>query len=169
MPRANPGMELSVPAAGTGELAIVHPDTGKALVLADATEAELADWKKAVADWHRMAKAAEAHVDAELIRRMDARARWTIKGDGWKLTGSSPKPTVSYRDPAKLRARLLRLADDGLLERDAVDAALPVVPESVSVNVGPLAQLEKLGGRVARAVRDYRSEKPKHNRGVRVS
>jgi hypothetical protein len=164
-----PGTELTVPAAGTGEVAIVHPDTGKTLILAEATEAQLADWKKAIAEWHRMAKTAEAHVDAELIRRMDARASWTIRGDGFKLTGSSPKPSVSYKDPVKLRKRLLKLAEEGLLERAAVDAALPVVPEQVEVRVGPLAQLEKLGGRVARAVRDYRQVRPKHHRGVRVS
>lgn len=160
---------LSGAAAKTGEVTVTFPDSGRRLVLSDASNADLAAWKRSLGEWRRMAAAAERHVDAELVARMDREALWTFRGEGWKLTGSSPKPVVSYRDAEKLRSRLLKLVDEGLITRDAVEAACPVVPARVSVAVGHLAQLEKLGGRVARAVRAYRVERPKRDRSVRAT
>lgn len=153
----------------TGEVVLRNPDTGQAVNLSDATLAQLAAYKVAVAEWVDRASQAQTVVDNEIIARMDKAALWTHRDGGYKLEGQSPNPTTSYKDAAKLRARLQKLVDAGELAQEALDAALPVPEPNVQVKPGPLGNLQKLGGKVGRAVRAHQVQTPKGHRSVKVS
>lgn len=153
----------------TGEIVLHHPFSGESIVLAEADLATLAQWKTDVKEWVEMARAAERQVDREITMRMDRAALWTARQGGFKLEGQSNAPSYSYVDIEELRRKLLAYVEKGEITIEAVEAALPIQPEKVTVRLAGLNNLLKLGGKVERLVRRHRKETPKAERTVKVS
>jgi hypothetical protein len=143
----------------TGELApaiAVVPYTGEAIVLADITDAQLA---QAIDDARLFEqsrlRAFKRELQDEVLRRMDAAAAqgaqgaWTVRDGEWKLTGDSPDRTEYDLD--ELRGVLQSLVHAGLISEDVVDEV--IVPSGWKVAKRPLAQLAKLGGVVKDAIK----------------
>lgn len=127
---------------------IPHPLTGEAIELAAETDT-LAQWVDQLRELERQAKEARDMIGLELLRRMDAKASWTLRAGDFKITAPSPAPKTEW-DVDQLRATLADLRDQGL-DEDAIDAALEVVvtykPRTAGLNA-----LRKLGGEVAERI-----------------
>ena len=97
----------------------------------------------------RQAKEIRDTLGEELVRRMDAKAKWTLNLDGYKVSAPSPAPKVEW-DVTALRSTLAALRDQGI-DEDALDAAMDVVvtykPRTAGLNA-----LKKLGGLVAEQI-----------------
>lgn len=158
--------ELAAP-NDAGELTLIHPDTGRQIALSDATLEELGDFCDAIDEWKSRAYEAVKHAEREVLRRMDRDAKWTLYSDRFKFVGKSPAPHISYKEPVKLRAALLELAEAGLITRDAVDDAVPEKTVT-SIVPGRLVALRKLGGRVAKTIEAFTGERNPTDRSVRV-
>jgi hypothetical protein len=137
------------------ETAVV-PYTGEAIVLADTTDAQLA---QALEDARLFEQSRlrtfKRELQDELLRRMDtaaargAQGAWTIRDGQWKLTGDSPDRT-DY-DLNELRGALQSLVYAGLISEDVLGEV--IVPSGWKVAKRPLAQLAKLGGVVKDAIK----------------
>jgi hypothetical protein len=135
--------------AGTS---IVDPRTGEAVLIHDATLDQLAACREWIRDLEHTTREAKGLIDAEVVRRFDATAKWSATVAGFKLSAPSPAPAVEY-DAQELRGRLEELVADGVLSMDAVDAAVEV-SVSFKPRVAGIKALEKLGGIVAEAIAD---------------
>jgi hypothetical protein len=147
----------------TGQL--VDPDTGEVTDLAgapdvllartlddlDAQRNELTDWRRAVA--------------AEVLRRMDNAARWTIHAGPFKL--HAPSPLAAEYDARPLWDDLQILIAAGRFGQEALDAAIEQVT-TFKPRAAGLKALAKLGPDVAAVIErnTHTVEKP---RGVRVT
>ena len=137
------------------ETAVV-PYTGEAIVLADTTDAQLAQAldDARLFEQSRL-RAFKRELQDELLRRMDAAAArgeqgaWTIRDGDWKLTGDSPDRTDYNID--ELRAVLASLVEAGLIGEHLIREV--IVPSGWKVAKRPLAQLSKLGGVVKDAIK----------------
>lgn len=137
------------------ETAVV-PYTGEAIVLADTTDAQLAQAldDARLFEQSRL-RAFKRELQDELLRRMDAAAArgaqgaWTIRDGEWKLTGDSPDRTEYDLD--ELRGVLQSLVYAGLISEDVLGEV--IVPSGWKVAKRPLAQLAKLGGVVKDAIK----------------
>ena len=127
---------------------IPHPLTGEAIELTADTDM-LAHWVDQLRELERQAKEARDLIGLELLRRMDAKASWTLRAGDFKITAPSPAPKVEW-DVDQLRATLADLRDQGL-DEDAIDAALEVVV-TYKPRASGLNALKKLGGEVAERI-----------------
>lgn len=144
---------------------VPHPQTGEALDLSAPT-GDLAAWVDQIRQIESQAKEAREEIGRELLRRMDAKASWTLREAGFKITGQSPQPKLEWNVDA-LRATLADLRDQGL-DEDAIDAALEVVV-SYRPRAAGLNALKKLGGEVAERVESCATEvEPQRRVSVKV-
>jgi len=142
-----PRPPISVP-EGAGQVSLVHPDSGELLDLATASPAALGDWLDAVRVWEQNARSAKNAVSAELHRRMDLDACYTLRDGDFELRGQSPD-RKTYDE--ELRPALEALVAEGLISQKACDAACePVV--TYKPRARGIAALVKLGGKVAEVV-----------------
>lgn len=132
--------------------ALVQPKTGELLDLKDAPTDALAEWLAAVRDIESEYREAKGVVTRELLERMDREARWTVPlSNGWKLVGDSPAPTEGFDDIPMLLNDLRELAEEGVVSREAVEAAFPRVI-TFKADRSAVGRLRKLGGRVAEVI-----------------
>lgn len=143
MTGAEPGVELW------------HPDTGEVIDLRSASASQLAEWLTAIREWESKTREAKSLVSIELHERFDRAAKWSIREDGFLVSGESPE-RIEY-DPALLRDVLGTLVDANSITPDAADAALKrevtFKPSKRGINA-----LLKLGGNVADAINGCRME-----------
>lgn len=102
----------------------------------------------------------------ELRRRMDLAATWTLRAGSFKATAPSPEPRTEY-DVDDLREGLALLVAEGLISRDAADAALSR-EVTYKPSVGGIRKLKKLGGRVRAVVEGCERQVVRESRPVRV-
>lgn len=126
-----------------------NPITGEVLSLASPDD-DLARWLSDMREYRSQLTEIERAVKQEFLARMDRQAAWTIHAGGVKVSGTSPASVEDW-DGAELRTALLALVDEGVVDISAVDAAVETVVEYCPRKRG-IAQLRKLGGRVAAAV-----------------
>jgi hypothetical protein len=152
--------------AGTS---IVDPRTGEAVLIHDATLDQLAACREWIRDLEHTTREAKGLIDAEVVRRFDATAKWSATVAGFKLSAPSPAPAVEY-DAQELRGRLEELVADGVLSMDAVDAAVEVVT-GFKARAAGINALRKLGGPVAAVVEECSRvvEKPRRVSVSRVA
>jgi hypothetical protein len=118
----------------------------------------LVEHKRETASWQRL-------IADEVLRRMDAAARWTIHAGMLKLWAPSPAPSLEY-DARGLHDALAWLAEQGRFGREAVERAVePVV--TFKVHAGALKALAKLGPGV-QAVIDQHTSAVERTRSVSV-
>lgn len=123
----------------SGDLSLIDPESGEVVDLAAAPLDLIARYRAALVDHDVDVRDAKRVLDAEVLRRMDDRATWTLEAGEYKLSSSSPTPTVEWQDPEALRDELLFLG----LAPDVVDVAFPVV-EAVKPRAAGVARLRKL-------------------------
>lgn len=128
---------------------VVHPITGE-LLAPDSPPETLAGFLAQVREYELELRAAKKLVTRWVLDVMDRRASWTLRAEGFTLTGQSPAPAESF-DELALREDLLRLVDEDVLSVEAVDAAVETVV-TFKVRRAGLSALRKLGGRVAETV-----------------
>lgn len=128
---------------------LVDPRTGEMLPL-DADTGTLAGWVDQLADLERHAREVRARIGEELLHRLDRSAKWTHHLDGFTVTAPSPAPVVEW-DAVALRATLRDLEDEGVIDEEAVQAALEVVITYKARTAG-LNALRKLGSDVAERI-----------------
>jgi hypothetical protein len=147
--RPLPALIESDESVGDESVVLLNPQTGELLELLKAGDGQLGDYLDAVRDWEAMARVAKGVVSAELHRRMDAGAKWTLSAGDFEIVGQSPD-RVEY-DVGELRAVLRELLEKELISRDA---ALAAVKREVvfSVSKRGVNALRKIGGEVAKAI-----------------
>lgn len=141
---------------------VADPATGEVLDLATATTDALAAYLANVRDLEHTLREHKKAAQAEVLRRMDNAAQWTVTVGEWKLSGASPAPKVTY-DAEALAAELQQLVDDDLLAPAAATKAVEQVT-SWKVRQAGVNALVKLGGAVADVVARHRVEEPKERR-----
>lgn len=123
----------------TGE--VIQAATAQALLgvyglhpLADADTVDLAQFTEDALEVRRVFAEAVGEVSDELVARLDANARWTLRQDGWEIKSQSPAAgSVSY-DIDLLREALEELVTDGVISRDAAWNAVEPVRATVEVS-----------------------------------
>lgn len=116
-------------AAPTTDL-IVHPATGEVIDLNAATTTELAAGIEAIRGLLDDLNDFRRALINELAGRLDKRgARSAVVGD-IKLTTNAP--TQEHYDPTVLKAALLDLADEDLIEPELVDEVVKTVTKTVT-------------------------------------
>lgn len=145
-------------------ITLVSPRTGEVLSLDSPTE-DLAGLIADLREHKSLTDEALNCVQAEILRRMDTEAKWTVNLGPWKITGKSPKPKETW-DGAELRSRLLELVDQKALTIQAVDMVVEQVLEH-KVNKAGVNSLRSLGGEAAEIVNELAVEEPER-RYVRV-
>lgn len=132
-----------------GRPMLLNPATKEVFDLTAPTET-LAEWMDATKQLQDDIKEQRAVVTQELLSRMDRACNWTQAAGELKVSAPSPAPTEEW-DGAELRTALLELADRGVLDVAAVDAAVETVvtykPRKAGIN-----QLRRAGGEVAEVV-----------------
>lgn len=144
--------------------AVLNPITGEVVAL-DAPTDHLGEWLDNVRDFEGAIREQKAAVTAELLRRMDNEATWTVHAGPFKLTGRSPEPETVY-DAARLRAVLEQLVADDLISERAMNEACEPIVELKPRKAG-IAKLLKLGGAVRRLIEQC-AEDREPTRYVRV-
>lgn len=125
---------------------VPHPKTGEALSL-DAPTGTLAAYHDDLQELERIVREARGRIGEELLKRLDVKAKWTWREDGFEIKAPSPAPTTEY-DVDAVRATLRDLQDEGVIDEDAADAAVQVTV-SYKARVAGLNALRKLGDDVA--------------------
>lgn len=120
------------------------------LVPIDAPSERLGRLLEDVRELESNLRVAKRHVSEELLRRMDARANWTLREGPFEISGQSPAPKVEY-DAQRLLSVLRALADDGVIDPAAVEGAVKETVDYKPVVRG-INALKKLGGQVAREI-----------------
>jgi hypothetical protein len=158
---------IDTPEGDTSDAAVVlvNPRTGEVLGLLEADDGELGEYIEAVRDWEHMAKVAKRVVSAELHRRMDSEARWTMHAGPLTIQGESPD-RVEW-DAAELRPLLRALVAEELISADAAQAALK--REVVfTVSKRGVNALRKIGGAVKARI-DAIGHEPGKPRAIKLS
>lgn len=137
------------------QIHLIHPETGEALALRDATVVSLADFLEAVREWESRARQAKALASEEICRRMDQKAAWTWRDDGWEIRGESPDAAVEW-DLATLSGVVKELVAEGKIDPQAADAAIRerVVREPSKRGIQALMKIPGVSGRLAEARRE---------------
>lgn len=161
--------EVAVPAAKPLVTAdpgrVIVPGSGEIVVLAELDENTLGRLLLAAKDFEDQLDGLKKRVAVEVLERMDRRAKWTFHVGGIKLTGKAPGATEISAD--LLSANLQPLVDDGTITAEAKEAAVEPVTKLKVRKAGAKA-LEKLGGRVAKAVKQATRPADDAKRSVRV-
>lgn len=129
---------LSLVDSFTGEVYDVDAPTliqsANLFPLAEADTTALAQFIDSATELRRVASEAAGQVSDELVARMDANARWTMRLDRWEIKAPSPAAgTVSY-DIDLLREALDTLVTVGTITRAGAWAALEPVRATVEVS-----------------------------------
>lgn len=143
---------------------VLIPGSGELVSLDDATD-QLAGhrlWLKEMAE--AMRDAARV-LDDELLRRADKAVTYTYRGSGLEVTMDGPDRKVYDAEP--LRAELVALAEQGVIDDTAVEKAIKVETTYKAMASG-IKALKKLGGAVVEAIERHESENPRP-RQVRVT
>lgn len=74
-----------------------------------------------------IAREAKVRVGGELVDRMDRRGKWTFHVGEFDITAPSPDAGATAYDTDMLVAALERLVSDGVIDREAMDAAVELV------------------------------------------
>lgn len=166
-PRPLPAL-IDTPEGDTSDAAVtlVNPATGQVLNLLEADHADLGEYVEAVRDWEAMARVAKRVVSAELHRRMDRAAKWSLAGrGGLTIQGESPE-RVEW-DAAELRRLLRDLVAEELISEGAARAALKrevvFTPSKRGINA-----LRKIGGDVKARI-DAIAHEPGKPRSIKLS
>jgi hypothetical protein len=164
--RADPDTKLALLDRSTGELApaVTADALLRAAGIADVRDADdeaLTVFLDRLKTLGSIATEARTIAGAELTSRMDRRGAWTLRAaGGLKAAAASPTAGTEVWDDKALKAAVDDLVDEGLIEREAADAAIkyetpePVLKRKAS---GVLA-LVRLGGAVAAAVEACRTQ-----------
>jgi hypothetical protein len=134
---------------------VLHPLTAEVLELESTGVAELARAIDEVRQLENELRAFKARVGDELLARMDRAARWTLRRDGWEITGDSPRQTAYDGD--RLAGELDALVEQDVISREAADAAVRHTWEARKAGVNALLAL---GGVVAEAVQRCQTTPP---------
>lgn len=129
---------------------LMHPQTGEILELATAENAQIAQWIDSVREWESNARQAKQIAAAELHKRMDQAACWTLRDGEYEIRGESPE-RIDY-DSEALLERLTELVESEAIAPEAADAALKREVSYKPAKRGINALL-KLGGKVADAIK----------------
>ena len=132
------------------------PGTGEQLDL-DASDDQLATWLKEMQEFRKSMAVIERALKDELLSRMDRRGRWTHHAAGASVSAESPQPGEDF-DGEGLYRELMDIVRDGELDREAVDAAIELLPVSYKVKKSGITALRRIGGRAAAAVEAHRIE-----------
>jgi hypothetical protein len=122
------------------------PLTGEALDL-NAPTGELAQAFDRIRDLERELKETRDQISRELIGRMDKRASWTLREDGFKVSAPSPAPKTEY-DGYELHQVVQSLVAEGLIDGEAAEEAVEIRVE-YRPRVRGVNALRKLGSDVA--------------------
>lgn len=144
----------------TSPILLMHPHTGEALDLG-AESARLAEWLDTVRDLERTIREQKTLVAAELHRRMDLAASWTLRDGEWEIRGESPDRTDYAVE--ELRKALSELVSRGEITQQAANAAVTEVISYRPAKRGINALL-KLGGHIADAIKTCEMEKTQARR-----
>jgi len=147
-------------------VALIDPQTGELIDLDDATDLLIAQTLDDVDDLRGRLADYRSALGAEILRRMDARASWTTRAGGFKLSAPSPAPVVSY-DGAALWEELGRLAEHGRFGLEALDAAVRQVV-TFKPRAAGIKALAKLGPDVAQLIDRHTTYVDPPPRRVRV-
>ncbi len=142
----------TVPASPAGAIQVFDPYTGVIEAAVDARrllscaglvpphcediEAALADvpfealvtFAAKAAELASVVKEADNAVRHQLPLRLDARGKWTVRECGYVVESPSETAGTSGYDSLLLRSACGRLVDEGVIEQEAADRALEVVP-----------------------------------------
>jgi hypothetical protein len=151
-------------ATTSSEELITNPFTGEAIDLNADTEV-LARAVRSLRDLDDERKAVVKTLSRELLKRMDANAKWTMHFAGLDVTSVAPGK-VEYNGE-KLKEVLEGLVKDKLITREA---ALEAIDRKVtySAKVRGVNALKKLGGDVAKRIRSAEARIPDEKRSVAV-
>lgn len=128
---------------------LVNPASGEALELT-ASEEDLAAAFDAARELEGRLKEYRSIISLELLRRMDAEAKWTVPAGRFKAVGESPGK-VEY-DADKLLPVLAQLVKDGKITPGAAHDALERPKAPLKVKMRGVNALLKLGGEVKTAI-----------------
>lgn len=161
--------DLMVP-NDAGEVTLINPSSGEQVVLSDASDDQLGAFIDAISEWTSRASEAKALASAEMTRRMDRSATWTIHTQRWTFKGRSPAPATVYTDAEKLSAGLHRLADAGEITHEAAAAAVEVETKTTySPKHGKLVAVSKASAKAARLVKRHTQKVTPASRSVSLS
>jgi hypothetical protein len=133
-------------ATRSGEsIELLNPSTGEVIPL-DASTEQLAEWLDQTKEWEARLRDAKRLAQGELLRRLDANARWTDLVGEFEIRAPSPSPKVVY-DNDELAKTLTDLVAEGLITEEAKDAALELATYW-KPKIGGIKKLLKLGGEV---------------------
>jgi hypothetical protein len=140
------GLSLIDPASGEVVRAVDAPALLAAAGLAnlpDADTIKLAEFTENAAELRSIASEATAIVGDELIRRLDARAKWTLRKDGWEIKTQSPEAGTTAYHTGLLRQALQTLVEDDIISTEGASAALERIEPSVPVPYWLLREIAK--------------------------
>jgi len=146
-------------------VALLDPDTGELVDLADAPYALIAQTLDDVDDLRRRLTSYRAALADEVMSRMDDAASWTVHAGVFVMTSNSPT-TVEYDAPA-LWSALQTLAEQGRFGQAAIDRAVSQRVE-FKVRANGITALRKLGPDVAQLI-DAHGTTVDRQRSVRIA
>ena len=117
---------------------IPHPVTGEALDLANASTEDIAGMLAGLAEMRTRLSDFEDQAGAEILRRLDAEARWTLHlGNGLTVKAPSPDAGTEKYPADVLHDSLAALIGEDTITEDAASRALvQVLCVTVEVPVG---------------------------------
>lgn len=142
--------------------AVMDPQTGEALVLADAPTDSLAGFLDHVREIETNLREQKKAVTAEIIDRMDREAKWTGEVGDYVIKGDGPTRPTEY-DAEALHAALLEYVDAGAITDAALEAAIERTFTYKAKHRG-LQALTKLGGDIAAVIHEHSREAEKDRR-----
>ncbi len=145
---------------------VLDPLTGELVNLITADLDDLAGWLDHVREYKRMCDQALNVVQERMYREIDPGGQWTVIRPNWKITGTSPAPTVKY-DGERVYKAARKLVKDGLLTKDAAGKAVERVV-SFKARVAGIQALSKISPVIAAAFEECSTEEPKLSRGLNV-
>jgi hypothetical protein len=103
---------------------IVDVKTGETLPATEASDEQIAHWRREVMDFEAKCRTAKTAVDTVVIDRMDKQMKWTVKVPGFVLSAPSPAPSIEYENPEGLRDDLDELGLDPVAVAQVVEAVI---------------------------------------------
>lgn len=141
------------PVPTSQDLEVTNPLTGEVLNVKDAPTDVLGEALEHLRLVGQEVQSFRRRVVDEVLERMDREATWTVElPTGHKLTGQSPA-LRDVEDPQKLWVALGRLVAEGVITREAVDAAIGTKVEW-TVSAAGLNKLRKIDA-AAQVIREH--------------
>ena len=92
--------------------------------LAAATLTDCAEFDARARLMEQITREARGIANGEIVRRLDADARWTVREGDFKFVAPSPNAGTTGYDADALAVVLARLVSDGVVSQAAMDAAV---------------------------------------------